>query len=255
MPQVGPNPIDSGRHPAAGRVVGTGSSDVTTGTSSESVFAPRKSPKQDSVLSRGEKRSLESRAIVVGGSAGGSAALQAMLAPLPADFPLPILVVNHLHVTDDGRFAERLGKILRLAVREACDKQPVVPPGVYVAPANYHMLVERDETLALSIDPKVNWARPSLDVTFESAARVWRERLICVVLSGANSDGAAGARLIRELGGTVIAQDPGTAEYPVMPMATLEQVDAALVLSPEKIGKWLLARCQLEKWELAFGSR
>ncbi len=251
MPQAGPNPIDPGRQPAGGPGMGTDSSGFTADMSSESTVAPRQPPKQDGLPSRSERRLTEFRAIVVGGSAGGSAALQAMLAPLPADFPLPILVVNHLHVTDDGRFAERLGRTLRLAVCEACDKQPIVPPGLYVAPANYHMLIERDETLALSVDPKVNWARPSLDVTFESAARVWRERLICVVLSGANSDGAAGARLVRELGGTVIAQEPGTAEHTVMPMAAIEQAGITTVLPPEKIGELLLARCEIEQWKPA----
>ena len=103
------------------------------------------------------------------------------------------------------------------------------------------MLVEREETLALSIDPKINWARPSLDVLFESAARVWRETLLCIVLSGANHDGAAGAHLVRQLGGLVIAQDPATAEHPVMPLAAIKQAGVELVLSPADIGRRLLA--------------
>lgn len=247
MARVVPNPIGSDRPPFDGPDARSDSSDVTTETPSESTFAPRKSPKSDSALSR---RLFEARAIVVGGSAGGLAALCAMLGPFPADFPLPILVVNHLHVTDDGRFAERLGRTLRLAVVEAGDKQPVVPPRLYVAPANYHMLVERDETLSLSIDPKVNWARPSLDVAFESAARVWRERLICIVLSGANCDGAGGARLVRELGGRVVVQDPKTAEFAVMPQAAIEQAEGCIILSPEEIGRWLLSRCESENWKL-----
>ena len=179
-------------------------------------------------------------AIAVGGSAGGMEALCAMLASLPADFPIPILVANHLHASDDGRFAAHLAKELPLPVSEARDKQPIEPPHVLLAPADYHLLVEDDKTLSLSVDPRVNWTRPSIDVLFESAARVWADALVCVVLSGSNDDGALGARFVISQGGLAIAQDPSTARFPVMPQAAIDLAEIDLVLPPADIGSLLL---------------
>ena len=139
----------------------------------------------------------EFRASVIGGSAGAIEALSVILRSLPDEYALPILVVQHLHPTSGSYFATLLDGLCRLRVTEACDKEPVRPGHVYVAAADYHLLVERDETLALSIDEKVNWSRPSIDVLFESAARVWAERLVGVLLSGANSDGTEGMRTIK----------------------------------------------------------
>ncbi len=179
-------------------------------------------------------------AIVVGGSAGGMEALSAMLASLPADFPIPILVVNHLHASDGGRFAAQLARALHLPVSEARDKQPIEPPHVLTAPADYHLLVEDDETLSLSIDRRVSWTRPSIDVLFESAARVWADALVCVVLSGANDDGARGARYVKSLGGLAVAQDPSTTRFPVMPQAAIDLAEIDLVLPLADIGSLLL---------------
>lgn len=179
-------------------------------------------------------------AVVFGGSAGGMEALRAVLAGLPATFPSPILVVNHLHGSDRGLFATHLGEGLALPVTEAFDKQAVEAAHVYVAPADYHLLVERDQSLALSVDPKVKWSRPSIDVTFESAARVWLERLVGVVLSGANDDGADGALAIRRFGGRVVAQDPATALQPAMPRAAIERAGITDVLAPADIAALLL---------------
>jgi two-component system chemotaxis response regulator CheB len=178
-------------------------------------------------------------AVVVGASAGGLESLLAILAPLPADFPLPVLVAQHLHRTDEGRFAEHLASRVAIAVTEAHDKQPIEPAHVYVAPADYHLLVERGGTLALTVDPRVNWSRPSIDVLFESAARAFGDALVGVILSGANDDGARGMQLIRELGGLCVAQDPQTAESPVMPRAAIELAGIETVLPPERIGRLL----------------
>jgi len=176
------------------------------------------------------------QAVVIGGSAGGMDALVIALAHLPAGFPLPLIVAHHLHITDGGGFAAHLASRVALPVAEALDKQPVEPGQIIVAPANYHLLVERGGTLALSIDPRVNWARPSIDVLFESAARAWSGGLIGVLLSGANEDGARGLKVIHELGGYCIAQDPATAPSPVMPQRAIELGGAARVLTPEQIG-------------------
>ncbi len=191
-------------------------------------------------LSVGQKVPSGIKAVVTGGSAGGMEALSQVLRVLPSDFPAPILVVNHLHPSDRGLFALHLGMRLTLPVSEAVDKQPIEPGHVYVAPSNYHLLVESDHTFSLSTDEKVNWSRPSIDVLFESASRVWGDALVCVVLSGANNDGAEGAFLIKTCGGVVIAQDPATAEHPFMPRAAIERAGIDIILPPAEIGILLL---------------
>lgn len=175
------------------------------------------------------------QAIVIGGSAGGTQVLLALLSVLPPDYQLPILVCAHLHVSDDGVYARQLDAHSALTVIEVCDKQPIEPGVVHVAPANYHLLVERSRTLALSTTAKVHWARPSIDVLFESAAHVFTTSLVGILLSGANDDGAAGLCIIRDLGGLTIVQDPATAEQPEMPRAAIERRAAGRVLSPPEI--------------------
>lgn len=180
------------------------------------------------------------RAVVIGGSAGGMATLSTVLEVLREDFGLPILIAQHLHPTDSGYLAVHLDGLSALVVKEARDKEPVMVGHVYLAPANYHLLVEKDETLSLSVDEKVNWARPSIDVLFESAARAWGQMLVGVILSGANNDGADGTRLIKKFGGLTIAQDPRSAEHPVMPQAAIDSDSVEMVLWPKEIADLLV---------------
>jgi two-component system chemotaxis response regulator CheB len=182
--------------------------------------------------------------VVIGGSAGSMSVLSELLPALPAEFPLPVVVALHLHPHQDGYFVEHLSGQCALAVREAEDKCAIEPGHVYFAPPNYHLLIESDRTLALSVDEKVNYSRPSIDVLFESAADRYGRRLIGVILTGANNDGAHGLRAIREKGGLAIAQDPGTAESPFMPSAALEVAGADFVLPPRKIGALLVELTQ-----------
>ena len=179
------------------------------------------------------------RAVVIGGSAGGVEGLTAIFAALPSDFELPVLVVQHLHPSDDGAFARHLALITRLPVVEPCDKERIERGRVYAAPANYHMLVDRNGTISLSVDEKVNWSRPSIDVLFESAAIAWGEAVIAVLLSGASADGAKGMRSVREAGGLTIAQDPDDAGYPFMPQSAIDVQAADKVLKAEEIGRML----------------
>lgn len=181
------------------------------------------------------------RMVVAGASAGGLQALLAVLGQLPADYRLPIVITQHLHGSDEGRLAELLDRQLGLTVCEAADKQPTEPGRVYLAPAGYHLLVERDASLSLSVDPKVNYSRPSIDVLFESAATAFGDALVGVILTGANEDGANGMARIRELGGVCIAQDPATAESPPMPEAAIARAGIEMVLPAQEIGA-LLAR-------------
>jgi two-component system chemotaxis response regulator CheB len=180
------------------------------------------------------------RAVVMGASAGGREALAEILSRLPEDYALPILIVQHLHPGDDGGFANHLTRAIRRVVVVPCDKEEIVAGRVYVAPANYHMLVERNGTIALSVDERVNWSRPAIDVLFDSAAHVWGKLLIAVILSGASSDGAQGMRTVKAMGGLCVAQDPRTAEHPVMPQAAIDAGAVDRLMTPEEIGKLLV---------------
>jgi len=163
-----------------------------------------------------------------------------LLPGFPADFPLPIVIAVHLHPRQDNAHIERLAGQCALAVKEADEKEPIQSGAVYLAPPNYHLLIENDRTFSLSIDERVNYARPSIDVLFETAAQVYGPQTIGVVLTGANNDGARGLRLIKERGGLTIVQDPRTAESTYMPRATLEATPVDHVLSVPEIGKLLL---------------
>ena len=181
-------------------------------------------------------------AVVIGASWGGLAALTGVLSLLPRDYPLPIAVVQHR-----GREAhETLASVLQvkceLAIREAEDKMPFVAPGVYLAPADYHLLLERgDEAhLALSTEEPVGFSRPSIDVLFDSAAAMYGRHLLGLVLTGANRDGSVGLARIHAAGGTSWVQDPATAESPSMPDAALASVPSALVLALDAIGPALV---------------
>ena len=178
--------------------------------------------------------------IVIGGSAGAMAALTKLLPVFPAGYPLPIVVAQHLHPWQDDYHLEHFGAQCALPVKEAGDKETIEAGTVYFAPPNYHLLINDDKTFSLSVDDKVNYARPSIDVLFESAVDVYAPWLVGVILTGANNDGAEGLRLIKERGGIAIVQDPQTAESSYMPKAALAATKVDYVLPLEEIGKLLL---------------
>lgn len=176
----------------------------------------------------------ESRApalIVIGASLGGLLALRELLQWLRPDFSIPIAIVQHRHREVQHRLVDSMQQGVRLPLREVEDKDELRAGQIYLAPADYHLLVESDHFL-LSTDPPVSYARPSIDVLFESAADAYGERLVGVILTGANQDGALGAAAIKAQGGRVLVQDPTTAESDVMPAAAIAQtcVDAVLPL-------------------------
>ncbi len=172
-------------------------------------------------------------AIVIGVSAGGLEALSTILPGLPRAFSLPEIVVQHRAEDTDGFVAESLNRLSPMRVKEAEDKEPLCAATVYLATASYHLLIEPDHTLALSVDPRVNFSRPSIDVLFESAADVYQDTLVGVILTGANRDGADGLARIKECGGLAVVQDPATAEAEVMPreaLAAVPNVDHVVTL-------------------------
>lgn len=187
-------------------------------------------------------------AVVIGASAGGTRALQQILPRLPADFPVPIVIAQHLHPLQDGAAIIHFNGGCRLNVKDADEKETLRAGFVYFAPPNYHLLLETDHSFSLSIDPRVNFTRPSVDVLFESASDAFGARLIGIVLSGANHDGAAGLAYIKRRGGLTVAQDPADAEFSFMPAAAIEQADPQYVLPAGAIAALLIdILCQTAK--------
>jgi two-component system chemotaxis response regulator CheB len=181
--------------------------------------------------------------VVIGASWGGLTALERVLGDLPSDFPTPIAVAQHRSA--DGRgggLATLLNGHASMPVVDADDKQPIEPGRVYLAPPDYHLLVEADR-FALSVDDAVLYSRPSIDVLFESAADQYRDRVIGVILTGANEDGAQGIAAISRLGGFTIVQNPVEAERPEMPRAALRAVEPDKVLSLAAIAPVLVELC------------
>ncbi len=178
-------------------------------------------------------------AVVMGVSAGGLEALSAIIPQLPARFRLPVLVVQHREKNSDEFLSRYLDGKSAVCVKEAVAKESLSPGIVYIAPAGYHLLVEEDKTLEISVDPHVYYARPSVDVLFESAADVYEDKLIGVILTGANADGSQGLKKIEENGGLTIVQDPKTAESDQMPRAALGACQTDHILPLPAIGPFL----------------
>ncbi len=181
--------------------------------------------------------------VVIGCSMGGMDALKVIFNALPKEFPLPIAVVQHRYRTSNEGLPAFLRRHTQLEVVDTTDKEWIKPGTVYLAPANYHLLVERGE-LSLSVDEAVAYSRPSIDVLFESAADSYGGAVIGVVLTGANADGARGAKRIKNRGGFVLVQDPATAESPAMPQAAIDATRVDRILPLDRIGPFLVELCR-----------
>ncbi len=160
-------------------------------------------------------------AVAIGASAGGFRALSVLLENLPSNYALPIVVVQHRSRDSGHLFEEVLQRKCRIKIKQVDEKEPVESSVVYVAPSDYHLLIESDKTFSLSSDAPVRFSRPSIDVLFESAANVYGDKLIGIILTGANDDGAAGITAIQREGGLTIAQNPQEAQYPFMAQASI----------------------------------
>lgn len=179
-------------------------------------------------------------AIVVGASAGGVEALLTLLAPLRRGYVLPIIVVLHLPEERRSQLAEVFARRLMLPVEEASDKQDIAPGTVYFATPGYHLSVEQDRSLSLSLEDRVHHSRPAIDYLFESAADVYGETLAAVLLTGANHDGARGLAKVKQRGGLTIVQDPQDAQVATMPQAALKIQQPDHVLPIHGIGRLLV---------------
>ena len=176
--------------------------------------------------------------VVVGTSAGGLKALQTLLSGLPANFPLPLVIVQHRGRDSDADLCEFLDGVSSLPVSEPEDKEILLAGHVYLAPRDYHLLIE-DKGFALSTESPVAFARPSIDVLFESAADEYKEHAIGVILTGANRDGARGLARIKMNGGVTLVEDPDSAAVRIMPDAAIDNCNVDHVLQLTEIAPFL----------------
>ena len=196
-------------------------------------------PSQDPAAreAAGRAAMAEVQAVVIGASAGGIQALTELLPAFSAHATAAILVVLHIPRDRPSLLTEVFAPKCALTVREAQDKEPVAPGTVYFAPSNYHLLVDEGPQLALSADDLVHHSRPSIDVLFESAAAVYGRRLLGVILTGANEDGAEGLAAVHDAGGITVVQEPGTAQAATMVLSAMELRPPDYVLPLERIAE------------------
>ena len=185
-----------------------------------------------------EQRKYE--AVVIGTSAGGLYSLIELMDELPRDYKIPIVVVQHRSKDQNDLLEDVLQHKCKIRVSQAEEKEIMQAGTIYIAPPDYHLLIEADRGFSLTSDALVKYSRPSIDVLFESAAYVFREKLIGIILTGASNDGAEGISMIRRFGGLTIAQDPSEAAFPYMPKSSIETRNIDKVLSLQEIRELLL---------------
>jgi two-component system chemotaxis response regulator CheB len=182
----------------------------------------------------------KTEAVVIGASAGGVGALMELLPALPRGYRLPVIVVLHVRSGRPNQLAEVFQHRVALQVREAGDKEDIIPGNLYFAPGGYHLLVENDRCFSLSCDPPLHFVRPAIDITMETAADAYGAQLAGILLTGANNDGAAGMAAIGKAGGLTVVQDPREAEVAVMPQEAIDLRAPDLVLPLDQIKRLLL---------------
>lgn len=187
------------------------------------------------------------KAVVIGGSAGSFQGIVKILSQLPADFPLPIIMALHRLKHVRHGFVEALSLKSKLTITEPDDKETIRKGMVYLAPANYHLSVELGNNFSLSTEDMVNNSRPAIDITLGSAAYVYRNKLVGILLSGANRDGGLGMKSIKDKGGLTIVQDPAECMIDTMPKAALSLTTIDYTLSIDKITEFLKELAQQYK--------
>ena len=183
---------------------------------------------------------MQYEAVVIGVSAGGLRALSGILKGLPGNYPLPLIVIQHRSKDERTLLEEVLQAKCVISIKQADEKERIEGGKVYFAPPDYHLLVEKDHSFSLTCDDPVNFSRPSIDLLFETASEVYKEKLVGVILTGANHDGAEGIRAVKEHGGLTIAQDPATSHFPDMPQAAIDTGSVQHILNAAAIKDLLL---------------
>ncbi|MFD2570814.1 chemotaxis protein CheB [Spirosoma soli] len=170
------------------------------------------------------------KAVLIGGSTGSIDVLLKLLPALQPPLPFAIIIVLHRKNTADSTLAGLFSLKTTIPLKEVDDKDPIIPGTIYLAPADYHLLIEKNEVFSLDDSEKVNYSRPSIDVTFDSAADVYGPSLVAVLLSGANADGIKGLIAIKKAGGVIVAQDPATAHVGFMPQQAIDNTPIDFIL-------------------------
>ena len=178
--------------------------------------------------------------VVIGASAGGLTAIEQLLTPLPSKFKIPIVIVQHISPYSENYMVTLLNQKCNLKVKEADEKEDLASGMVYVAPPNFHVLIEEDKSISLSVDNKVNFSRPSIDVLFETAAEACKNRTIGIILTGGNQDGAMGLKAIKDKGGLTIVQSPKEAQVDIMPSIAIGATRPDHILTLDKISDLLI---------------
>lgn len=168
--------------------------------------------------------------LIIGGSAGSLEVLLNIIPQLEDIKPFALMLVLHRKSSEDNTLEELISFKTAIPVKEVEDKTVITPGSIYIAPADYHLLFEKDCTISLDVSEKINYSRPSIDVAFESAAEVYGNTVTAILLSGANADGSAGLKAIKQAGGTVLVQKPSTAEMPFMPQSAINSMEPDAVL-------------------------
>ncbi|HEY4063926.1 MAG TPA: chemotaxis protein CheB [Puia sp.] len=176
-----------------------------------------------------------SRLLVIGGSAGSLHVILGILTVLRAGFPLPVLVVLHRNGVFESSLEDLFASRTDLPIKEVEEKEPVLPGIVYLCPADYHVLLEKDHTFSLDYSERIHFSRPSIDVSFRSAADAYGPGLICLLLSGGNVDGTEGLQYAQERGGVIVVQDPQTADVPYMPQQAVSRMKVDFVVPSEDL--------------------
>ena len=177
--------------------------------------------------------------VIVGGSAGSLEVILPLLSNLDPLLDITLIIVLHRKSSYDSSLAELLSGRTSWTIREVEEKDPIVSRYVFLAPGDYHLLIEKDHSFSLDVSEKVNYSRPSIDISFESAAEVYGERLTGILLSGANADGVEGLIRIKQHGGTTIVQDPVTAEVSYMPQEAIRQAPIDHIVEGGRIAEFL----------------
>jgi two-component system chemotaxis response regulator CheB len=178
-------------------------------------------------------------ALIIGGSAGSLDVLLKVLPVLDVRLNFPIVIVIHRKHGTDSLLPDLLSSRTKLKVKEVDEKERLKAGFIYIAPSDYHLLIERDGTFSLDYSEKINYSRPSIDVTFQTAAEVYQDKLACLLLSGSNADGVNGLKSVKEWGGMAYIQDPSTAQVAYMPAQAQLNVDIDKVLKIQEIGEFI----------------
>lgn len=179
------------------------------------------------------------RALIIGGSAGSLDVLLKVLPALDINLDFAIIIVIHRKQGTDSLLTDLLAHRTKLKVKEADEKEKILDGNVYIAPSDYHLLIEKDFTFSLDYSEKINYSRPSIDVTFQSAADAYGEGLVCLLLSGSNADGVNGLIATKKGGGITLVQNPNSAQVTYMPEQAILRADVSAVLDIEAMANYI----------------